>query len=255
MLEIPIRDMSVYTCRMQKSILDKMFFMDKVFEPFSTIVDFGCANGELIKAFQMLFGQHQYVGYDISDEMLSAARRNVPAGAFYSKWNDIDVDFSQSLLNISSTLHEVYSYGSESDVDEFWQRVFSGGFKYIALRDMMLSTDLRRGLNVAWYEQVLNNGQYAEKLRSFEAVWGKISNQYDLIHYLLKYKYTENWEREVRENYVPVTVEEFMAKIPEEYEITYLDHFVLPYTVWQIQKDYGFTLNTPTHVKIVLRKK
>jgi len=33
---------------MQKSALDKMFFMDKVFEPFDAIVDFGCANGKLI---------------------------------------------------------------------------------------------------------------------------------------------------------------------------------------------------------------
>ena len=42
-METPISDLSVYIKRMQKSVLDKMFFIDKVFDPFSSIVDFGCA--------------------------------------------------------------------------------------------------------------------------------------------------------------------------------------------------------------------
>ena len=38
-----ISDLNIYLTRMQRSILDKMFFMDKVFEPFQYILDFGCA--------------------------------------------------------------------------------------------------------------------------------------------------------------------------------------------------------------------
>ena len=45
-----IKDLNTYTSRMQKSVHDKMFFLDKVFEPISNVVDFGCANGEIIKA-------------------------------------------------------------------------------------------------------------------------------------------------------------------------------------------------------------
>lgn len=40
--------MHIYLHRMQKSVLDKMFFADKVFEPIEAIVDFGCANGKLV---------------------------------------------------------------------------------------------------------------------------------------------------------------------------------------------------------------
>lgn len=43
-----ISDLNIYLTRMQRSILDKMFFMDKGFEPFRYVLDFGCANGELI---------------------------------------------------------------------------------------------------------------------------------------------------------------------------------------------------------------
>lgn len=250
-----INDLNIYVKRMQKSVLDKMFFVDKVFDPFSNIVDFGCANGELIKALQLLFDEYRYIGYDINTDMLSSARKNVTNADFYSNWNDINVDFSDSLLNISSTIHEIYSYSSHEEIAEFWMRVFESGFKYIAIRDMMLSDNNKKNIDAKQYSLVVGNEKYANKLRDYEAVWGKITTQHDLVHFLLKYKYTENWEREVRENYVPITREELLGSIPDGYKIVYQNHFVLPYTAWQIKNDFDIELNTPTHIKLILRRK
>ena len=251
----PINNINVYMNRMQKSVLDKMFFMDKVFDSFSSIIDFGCANGELIKALQSLFGEYRYIGYDISDEMLLAAHENVPSAEFCSEWNEMNVDFTDSLLNISSTLHEVYSYSSQEEIEKFWSRVFESGFKYIAIRDMMLSDAEQQTADTAQYNLVVMNENYANKLNDYESIWGKISTQHDLVHYLLKYKYTENWEREVRENYVPITLEQLLAIVPSNYEITYLNHFTLPYIAWQIKNDFGIELITPTHIKLILQRK
>lgn len=253
--EHSISDLQVYISRMQKSILDKIFFMDKVFEPFSTVVDFGCADGELIRTLQALFGEYRYIGYDISEDMLSVARENVPTAAFYADWDAIDADFSDALLNLSSVLHEVYSYGTEEDVATFWKRVYGSGFKYVAIRDMMLSEAEQTGMDADQHRLVIANERYADRLRDYEAVWGKITTQHALVHYLLKYRYTENWEREVRENYVPITVEQLLATVPEDYEIAYLNHSTLPYIAWQIQQDFGITLTTPTHIKLILRRK
>ena len=250
-----IKDYSVYLNRMQKSVLDKMFFMDKVFESFSNIVDFGCANGELIKALQALFGEYRYVGYDISEEMLSVARANVPSAEFYSDWDMIKVDHSDSLLNISSVLHEVYSYSSKEEIDLFWKRVLDSGFKYIAIRDMMLSEADQTGIDTEQHALAVKDEKYADKLRDYERIWGKIATQHDLVHYLLKYKYTENWEREVRENYLPITIERLLETVPENYEVTYINHFTLPYTAWQIRNDFGVELTTPTHIKLILRRR
>lgn len=250
-----ISNLDVYVRGMQKSLLDKMFFIDKVFDPFSNIVDFGCANGELIKALQALFGEYRYIGYDISDEMILAARENVPFAEFYSDWNELKVDFADSLLNISSTLHEVYSYCSQEEIEEFWSRVFKSGFKYITIRDMMLSDADQESIDLDQHSLVSKNEKYADKLRDYETVWGKISTQRDLVHYLLKYRYTENWEREVRENYVPMALEKLLERIPDGYEVTYLNHFTLPYIAWQIKNDFGIELTTPTHVKMILRRK
>ena len=69
-----VADLEVYVQRMQKSFMDKMFFIDKIFEPIDTILDFGCANGVLIRAMQYLFPEYSYVGYDISEDMIKKAK-------------------------------------------------------------------------------------------------------------------------------------------------------------------------------------
>lgn len=49
MQELP--DLKGYVQKTEKSLLDKMFFMDKLFDPVENILDFGCANGVLITQF------------------------------------------------------------------------------------------------------------------------------------------------------------------------------------------------------------
>ncbi len=138
-----LNDITGYVQKMEKSLLDKMFFMDKIFDPIENILDFGCANGVLIRALNYLFPEYKYAGYDISEEMIERAKILEPSCSFFSKWDDIDIPFENTVLNISSTLHEVYSYGTKESVEEFWDRVFNSGFKYIAIRDMMLSDSIK----------------------------------------------------------------------------------------------------------------
>lgn len=248
-----LNDIEIYVQRMQKSFLDKMFFIDKIFEPIDSIVDFGCANGVLIRAMNFLFPEYKYTGYDISEEMIEKAKELVPECEFYTQWDKINCSPDSSLLNISSTLHEVYSYGTEQSIDEFWQRVFESGFKYIAIRDMMLSDNIKLMSDENDLCKIKN--LYPEKLSEYESIWGPVSIRFNLIHYLLKYSYTENWDREVHENYLPITVESLMAKIPPEYEIVYKEHYVLPYIKQQIKKDSGIDLNDATHFKILIKQK
>ncbi len=73
------------------------------------------------------------------------------------------------------------------------------------------------------------------------------------MHYLLKYKYIENWDREVNENYLPVSLETLKSKIPSSYKIAYEDNFILPYLQSQVNKDFGIHITHPTHTKLILR--
>lgn len=248
-----ISDLDIYLTRMQRSILDKMFFIDKVFEPFRYILDFGCANGELIRAMKQMFPDYEYTGYDISPEMIEAARENVPDARFYDDWDRIDIPFEESLINISSTIHEVYSYCDEKEIEVFWNRLFGSRFRYVTIRDMMFSQAEDTEVNKAQLEAV-RNSSYAEWLESFENVWGRIESQRQLVHFLLKYKYTQNWEREVHENYFPVFTEKLLERIPDSYRPVYKDVFTLPFTSWQIRKDFGFDLTEHTHIKLILER-
>lgn len=249
-----ITDLSGYLYRMQKSMIDKMFFIDKIFEPVEYIVDFGCANGELIKMLQYYFDEFRYIGYDISDAMIASARENVPEAEFVSDWNTITVPFEHSLLNISSVIHEVYSYCEESEIELFWHRVFDSGFRYITIRDMMVSDDTGRSACARDLELIRGHKGFSAQLSDYEAVWGGIRTEKQMIHYLLKYSYTHNWEREVRENYLGLSVEDLMKLIPDDYRVTYQEHYTLPYVAWQVKKDFGIDLRTPTHIKMVLEK-
>ena len=122
-----------------------------------------------------MFGEYRYIGYDISDEMLCVARENVPSAEFYSDWNEIHVEYRETLLNISSTLHEVYSYSSHEEIEEFWSRVFCSGFKYITIHDMALSDTEQMKADTEQYNLTINNENHADKLNDYESVWGKIS--------------------------------------------------------------------------------
>lgn len=250
-----INDLNVYLRRMEKSLYDKMFFIDKIFTPVDTVLDFGCANGGLIKCLSILFGDSNYAGFDISPEMIDAARGNVPEANFYSEWDKINIPFDRSLLNISSTVHEVYSYGTPDDISVFLERVFDSGFRYITIRDMMFSRADEKRIAAEDEEKLREEKNYAFMLEEYEKVWGKITSTRDMTHYLLKYRYTQNMQREIRENYLPLYFEDFMKLIPDSYEITYLDRFVLPYIRHIVKEDFGITLTQPTHIKLILEKK
>ena len=248
-----IQYLDTYVKRMEKSCLDKLFFLDKIYDPIHTILDFGCANGALIQAMRMFSPDWNYIGYDISDEMLALARELLPDCRFYREWKEIPLDPDNTLINISSTIHEVYSYGDAESVAEFWNNVFQSGFHYISIRDMMLSENLPEAVSQEELDKVRQ--LYPDKLAEFESIWGSITERKNFIHYLLKYKYTENWDREVRENYIPLSMEQLLAMIPEDYEILYQEHYVLPYVRQSIQHDSGIILKDPTHFKLLLRKR
>lgn len=250
-MQTKLANIDVYTARMQKSMYDKLFFVDKIFEPIDVVVDFGCADGTLIQGVQMYWPECKYIGYDSSEEMIAFAKKKNQNAEFYSNWNNVRCNFENGLLNLSSVVHEVYSYGAGCDIRQFWDRVFDSGFKYICIRDMAVSKNIHQDEGIL--HKVLSVNQ--EQVRDFEDVWGAIEDPKNLYHYLLKYRYVENWEREKREDYLPLSFEEFVSIVPDSYEIKFVEHYRLPFLVDRVKKDFNIVMSEPTHVKMILKKK
>ena len=101
--------------------------------------------------------------------------------------------------------------------------------------------------------RVLHNANPTH-LAEFQSIWGNISNNKNLVHFLMKYKWVENWAREVRENYFPITIEEFLSKVPNNYVIDYFYEFIMPRTQQGILKDFNILLKDTTHFKCILRQ-
>jgi hypothetical protein len=259
--EKPISDLQAYIDGMSLSMKDKLFFVDML--NFDAIVDFGCADGTFLESVMKAHPNIKIIGYDLDESMLSQARSRLGNRALLtSNWTEAVNAVSQSqnpLLNLSSVIHEVYSYSHGTVVKKFWDdQVFGDDFKWITIRDMIPSLDLGREEINMFKDDVRKVRTKTDKfyLDSFEDRWGSISDNYrTFIHYLLKYRYTDNWEREVNEDYLPVSLETVKTKIPNNYKIVYEQDFLLDFLKKQVKKDFNVHLTHSTHTKMIIQNK
>lgn len=261
-----ISNYDLYNQGMAKSMEDKMFWLYQMEELIKTkrikrVVDYGCADGTFLKNVQLFCRQKQIkypqlVGIDIDDTMLEKAKKKCSMGIFIKEDSLKEMRLKPSrwdVLNLSSVIHEVYSYCTSDQVNQFWDFVWSG-FSYVCIRDMMIDNQTERTYFKDDISELLPDS-YQMQIEDFVDHWGSISSMKNLVHFLLKYRYKENWDREINENYLPITVEELLAKIPDNYEILYQEHYTLPFLKEKVFQDFSLTLDAPTHFKLILRKK
>lgn len=266
-------DLSSYNENMAKGMEDKLFFVEKLNlkkNGHYLFVDFGCADGALIDTLYGIMESNEihcyFIGYDISETMIELAKTkfnyNTTSVLFTSDWDEVKnkVDTysaMESILILSSVIHEVYSYAeSEDDINLFWHRVLESNFKYICVRDMMCSMDIERPMED--YHKFKENIPFATSmsiiLNSFEKKWGKIykSNK-QFVHFLLKYRWRINWNREVNENYFPIFIEDFIEKI-KSYNLIYFERFKVPFLEECWKQDFNVEIDDYTHVKAIFSK-
>lgn len=254
-----INNYDVYNKRMDKSFQDKLFFLDKIKDNVEAIVDFGCADGALIRHLSELTNT-KLVGYDSDYNMIDIAKSktNKDNCLFKEDFGEIieeEIIPQESLLNISSVIHEVYSYLDSKDIEIFWNMVLDSNFKYISIRDLCASESINRPSNINDYTKLIQKAK-PRFLSDFESVWGSVRENRNLVHYLLKYRFLENWDREVRENYFGLSLERLLSKISmDKYEIVYFENYILPYTANKIKEDFDIELHDNTHVKLLLKKR
>lgn len=248
----PIANYGVYNGRMELSMIDKLFFADKI-EP-DLVVDFGCADGSLLRHLKALKPDLKVVGYD-TDPTMAGTTTSFPIHSDWAYVRAAIEDSKHPATILSSVIHEVCHYGSRRDIDDFWKKVFESGFEFIVLRDMIPSRSIDRPANINDVKKIYHKFLRSKVLTDFEGIWGSIESNRQLIHFLLKYRYlVPNWDREVRENYLPITREDLLAKIPNEYDVIFHEHYVLPY-IWQtVKNETGIEIKDPTHMKLILRR-
>ena len=267
----PFKSIESYNDSMRKSMKDKLFFLDFISGTKCLFVDFGCADGTLLNVlfehFMDKTDLNGYIGYDISSEMINLAKtkfdyctRNV---IFTDQWDKVLEELNsfngKKVLVLSSVIHEVYSYCTEDEIEQFWDRVLNSKFDYICIRDMMYSLDMYRPTKPLLSHRSNCGKLQVEPLKSclkqFEDLWGSVNNNKNFIHFLLKYRWQINWDREVHENYFPIELNDFLDIFYERYNITYLKRFRIPFLEECWKKDFDITIDDYTHIKVIFENK
>lgn len=250
-----------YTQLMRNGFYDKLFFIDKLFRKWGSMVDYGCADGFLTKLIADIFPEKQLIGYDRDERMINYARFTG------SMPNNVQFTSNRKLIReahgiyLSSVIHEVYSY-SHAHVNEFWDDVFSPERKFVVIRDMILPkfeplTNFDEMVNaILTYVSKINAvGELKRFGEHFN--WNGMESSIQAIHFLLKmpYIYSPNWNRELFENYIPISDYDFqVGVIPIGWEIFYEEHYTLPYLKFWWKENLGIDVPYDTHSKYIIQR-
>lgn len=263
----PVTNMDTYLSGMTKGVQDKLFFMNLI-QP-DLIVDFGAADGFVLNEIKKRRPFVSVLGYDISPDMITQAHERHPNIPMTSHWSEVEAAIKKHrkpCLLLSSVIHEVYSYSNEEGVARFWREILSAGFEFIVVRDTIPKRDIeliasrRFRKDVIQVKQVVRMHGDDDLLHDYEDRWGPIDQSYkNLVRFILMYRYKENWSRERLEDYLPVSYEElldqFLVNHNQDYRVIYDKSFKFKPIQRAFDVDFGVSLRTDLHLKLILRKK
>lgn len=258
-------NLDIYTTEMSKSVWDKAFFMDKI-PGVKCVIDFGCADGAMVRYLAPLFPDTMFVGFDISEELITRARASIPFYAnniFFGNYNDVitfvkDKYISSELcINFSSVLHEVFS--STGGIESIQQLIGELNPRYITIRDMYCDEKLPflNGIEKDIVDAIVHHGtRYFEAAQKFARKFGLINDWHDMTHLLMKLQWVDNgFDDELKEDYYSWNIDDFIDEIGGGYIPAFDCRYQLPYLAEKWKNEYGFyNPDIHTHAQFILRR-
>lgn len=258
-----IKNYEIYTNRMKLGLYDKCWWIDKVLSKVNTVIDFGCANGDLRDMIEAISpNRFRYIGIEANDVFYNELdRRNIRHVKNIECIPDGEINWGNAVLVMNSVIHEIYNYYGDFEFLDIVSYCVGKGVRHIAIRDMNYDINIRN-LDMASAEALLNNLKgvsYRFALRD-----SSTANEYfkthgdsfkNLIEYFLKYRYTENWERESKEDYFcswMSDLDEWLSLI-DDMVCEYVDFFTILPQIRQIEEDFSIKWDKAikTHAKVL----
>lgn len=243
-----------YLDRMSKPLQEKLKVAKFIPEGTKTVLDIGCADGIVTLALADMYPEINFVGIDLNKEFVEKAKeralgkKNITFENVFLRERLANPERFDVVL-FCSVLHEFFSYGEGistvvkalSDAHEILN---PGGT--LIIRDMILYDYAKE--SELWInemkEKVRGKQEVIHLYADFENIFGKIDTVEQLNHFLLKYMYGDNWEREGKENYIPVSFEEYdqIFKLLGM-RVLFQRSSTIPYLKDKWRGDFGFSDN------------
>lgn len=276
-----IHNIDTYIKGMSATLKDKMWWLDLIPGEIDTVIDYGCAQGDLAL---LLPDKYRYIGIDNSPEMLQLARHNHllhfgRRSEFYPSLIEANGKYepSTTVLVLNSVMHEIFSYLSPAEVHALFEEMFGSGIRCVAIRDMHLpdaeaigrigTHSNRERLNQSFrysnlwteYMNYVLYDRYTEGYIQEDKGRGKFEGMpVYMTEFLLKYRYVENWKREMREYYLWPWLQMISQYIKADgddhgfYAVAHESEFRVSFIVDKIKEDFDIDFDLNTHRKVLL---
>lgn len=267
-----IHNQNLYLQRLTGALKEKLEVSKYIPLKAKNVLDVGCADGSVTIELAKMFPKMNFFGIDLKDSFIKRA-------IFQAKKQRIkNISFEKIYLRdllarakrydaviFISILHEFYSYGEGissvlKGLADAHELLKTNG--EIVIRDMifyeyMKNTKFRVE---SIFNKILTKKDKQKYIKDFEKHFGPLETLYNLNHFLLKYFYKENWERECQENYVPVTFEQYeeLFKLLNM-DLQFKDSYLVPFLKNKWKDDFKLTEDELKSLRstgfIVARKK
>ena len=250
----------IYCESMAKSLEDKLFFLNEIdINDYDYIVDFGCADGRILEVLDERLTNKKtiLVGIEknkvMTDQLVLLAARTkhtmlVSTGLIVNDeiFNLLIKAGKKNLIIFSSVLHEY-------DWEDF--KPFYIFFKTIVMRDMQSPEKF-------WYKvsestrALVTKDFPGELLAKLERKYGYINDLERLYKYFLMYRYADNFDHELQEDYFSIIWENLKEWLTHDYvfHVLYEKDYILPFIKQDIKTKFGYELKYPTHKQIIFVK-
>ena len=251
----PIQDQNKYLNSLRNTFIDKAFFVEKLPDYIDTIIDYGCADGSFLKFLKNIYGnKFLYFGVERDPKMIELAKENHINVCVDLKRLPFTADFNRVCINFSSSLHEIFCGNHDVREQLTFNLINSWKPAVISIRDMYVTvnqsiTDFSQNKFCLECLQCLAK-ELPLKTSDFLKCYD-LNTPVQCMHFLLKYMYDENWERECKENYLSFTQYSngLRDKLCKYYDLKWELEYNLPYLLSKWEEDELLTEYTRDFIK------
>lgn len=242
-----------YLERMAGPVKEKLMVARYVPKRAKRILDVGCADGSITLHLAQLFPDAEVLGIDLNERFVEAAQKKAEEeGVTNVRYEHV---YLRDLLARSerydavtfvSVLHEFFSYGegissvlkAVADAHE----LLNGGGRII-VRDMVAPSYFKDMHVVdSLVGKVAAKSDLAPFLETFSKRYGPLEDLRVVNHFLLKSLYTDNWDHEMDENYLGVSLEEYKSLFTLlGMQVLHAKNYLIPFLRETWEREFGLS--------------